>query len=83
MAWMGHLPALATPKVEQALVICFGTGQTANAVRQHRPAALQVVDVSAAVLGAADPLHIESRRTRRPESSFHSDGRSRFPAPST
>ncbi len=53
MAWMGHLPALATPEVDQALVICFGTGQTAHAVRQHRPAALQVVDVSAAVLGAA------------------------------
>ncbi len=53
MRWMGHLPALATPKLDQALVICFGTGQTAHAVRQHRPAALQVVDVSAAVLRAA------------------------------
>ncbi len=60
MAWMGHLPALATPEVEQALVICFGTGQTAHAVREHRPAALQVVDVSAAVLRAAD--HFVSNR---------------------
>ncbi len=53
MAWMGHLPALATPRLSQALVICFGTGQTANAVRQHRPESLQVVDVSAAVLEGA------------------------------
>ena len=60
MAWMGHLPALATPRLEQALVICFGTGQTAHAVRRHRPAALQLVDVSAAVFGAAD--HFKSNR---------------------
>lgn len=54
MHWMGHLPALATPRPEHALVICFGTGQTAHAVRRHRPAALRVVDVSAAVFGAAE-----------------------------
>lgn len=53
MAWMGHLPALATPKVDRALVICFGTGQTAHAVRQHRPGRLDIVDVSPAVLRAA------------------------------
>ena len=53
MAWMGHLPALATPQLRNALVICFGTGQTAHAVRQHRPERLYVVDISRAVFDAA------------------------------
>jgi hypothetical protein len=53
MAWMGHLPALATPRVVRALVICFGTGQTANAVRKHRPDRLDIVDLSSEVFGAA------------------------------
>jgi predicted membrane-bound spermidine synthase len=52
MRWMGHLPALAAGTVHDALVICFGTGQTADAVRQHRPQSLDIVDVSAAVLRA-------------------------------
>ncbi len=53
MPWMGHLPMLrhADPKV--ALVICFGTGQTANAVRQEDPRELDVVDVSAGVFALA------------------------------
>ncbi len=54
MVWMGHLPALAVPgELGEALVICFGTGQTADAVRRHRPEALWVVDVSRAVMSAA------------------------------
>jgi spermidine synthase len=53
MLWMGHLPALARPRVENALVIGFGTGQTTHAVRQHDPSTLYVADVSAAVFGAA------------------------------
>lgn len=53
MRWMGHLPALATPRLGSALVICFGTGQTANAVRSHHPGSLRIVDVSAAVFAAA------------------------------
>jgi spermidine synthase len=53
MLWMGHLPALATPRLERALVICFGTGQTANAVRSHAPGQLDLVDLSAAVFRAA------------------------------
>ena len=53
MQWMGHLPALATPRLERALVICFGTGQTANAVRQHGPGRLDLVDLSAGVFRAA------------------------------
>ncbi|MET0390255.1 MAG: fused MFS/spermidine synthase, partial [Polyangiales bacterium] len=53
MQWMGHLPALAVHPLRSALVICFGTGQTANAVRQHDPASLTLVDVNAAVFAAA------------------------------
>ena len=53
MGWMGHLPALAAGRLDRALVICFGTGQTAYAVWQHAPARLDIVDVSSAVLDAA------------------------------
>lgn len=53
MRWMGDLPALATPQLRSALVICFGTGQTANAVRSHHPGALTIVDVNPAVFAAA------------------------------
>ncbi|MCA9655325.1 MAG: fused MFS/spermidine synthase, partial [Myxococcales bacterium] len=53
MPWMGHLPMLMHPDPRQALVICFGTGQTANAVRKEGPAHLDVVDVSGTVLQMA------------------------------
>jgi spermidine synthase len=53
MRWMGHLPALAAPRLDDALVICFGTGQTADAVRMHGPHRLDVVDLNAAVFRAA------------------------------
>ena len=46
MAWMGHLPMLASNHPDNALVICFGTGQTANAVREENPTALDIVDVN-------------------------------------
>jgi spermidine synthase len=53
MSWMGHVPALATRPPHDALVICFGTGQTAHAVRMHRPKNLTIVDVNPAVFEAA------------------------------
>jgi len=53
MPWMGHLPMLRHEGPEVALVICFGTGQTANAVRQEEPRELDVVDVSAGVFALA------------------------------
>jgi predicted membrane-bound spermidine synthase len=46
LAWMGHLPMLLHPNPKNALVICFGTGQTANAVRKENPQALDLVDVN-------------------------------------
>lgn len=54
MRWMAHLPALAHEgSIENALVICFGTGQTADAVRQHGPTRLDIADVNPAVFEAA------------------------------
>ena len=49
MAWMGRLPMMLHPKPTDALVICFGTGQTANGVRQEGVGALDVVDISSVV----------------------------------
>lgn len=46
MRWMGYLPMLAHPDPKDALVICFGTGQTANAVRRENPATLDIVDIN-------------------------------------
>jgi len=58
MAWMGRLPVLLHDDPRRALVIAFGTGQTAAALLDEAPAqaeplALDVVDVSAAVLRVA------------------------------
>ncbi len=44
--WMGSLPMLAHPDPKNALVICFGTGQTANAVRKENPQSLDIVDIN-------------------------------------
>jgi spermidine synthase len=46
MVWMGHLPMLLHPDPKNALVICFGTGQTANAVRKENPESLDIVDIN-------------------------------------
>jgi spermidine synthase len=54
MAWMGRLPMLLHPRPRFALVIGFGTGQTANAVRQEGPEVLDVAELSAAVLEMTD-----------------------------
>lgn len=54
MPWMGHLPMLMHPQPDRALVICFGTGQTANAVRKEQPQRLDIVDVSGSVFAMAD-----------------------------
>lgn len=53
MAWMGHLPMLLHPNPHDALVICFGTGQTSNAVRRENPDHLDIVDLSANVFKLA------------------------------
>jgi spermidine synthase len=53
MAWMGRLPMLLHDRPRTALVICFGTGQTANAVREEGVESLDVVDLDRSVLGFA------------------------------
>lgn len=53
MAWMGHLPMLLHPHPQNVLVICFGTGQTANAVRRQNPVALDIVDINPRVFKLA------------------------------
>lgn len=53
MHWMGHLPMLLHPDPKDALVICFGTGQTANALRRENPKSLKIVDINADVLKMA------------------------------
>ena len=53
MAWMGHLPMLLHENPKSALVICFGTGQTANAVRRENPETLDIVDINPRVFKLA------------------------------
>lgn len=53
MQWMGRLPSMLHPDPQTGLVICFGTGQTANAVRREGITLLDVVELSPAVLGLA------------------------------
>lgn len=50
---MGRLPMLLHPDPRNALVICFGTGQTAHAVRDELPERLDLVDLNAAVFDMA------------------------------
>ncbi|HQX27365.1 MAG TPA: fused MFS/spermidine synthase [Alphaproteobacteria bacterium] len=53
MTWMGHLPMLLHENPKNALVICFGTGQTANAVRRENPETLDIVDINPRVFKLA------------------------------
>jgi spermidine synthase len=53
MTWMGHLPMLLHRDPQLALVICFGTGTTANAVRTERPKQLHIVELDPNVLEVA------------------------------
>lgn len=54
MEAMGRLPMRAHPAVREALVICLGTGQTADAVRRENPERLVIADLSEAVFDLAD-----------------------------
>lgn len=59
MQWMGRLPMLLHPSPGNALVICFGTGQTANGLRQEGVQRLDLVDVNGAVFDFA-PLFVKN-----------------------
>jgi len=58
---MARLPALLHPDPGRGLVICFGTGQTADTLRQDVRGPVDVVEVSAAVLALA-PLFPANHR---------------------
>ncbi|QDT04610.1 Spermidine synthase [Rubripirellula lacrimiformis] len=53
MDWMGSLPVLLHEDPKDVLVICFGTGQTANAIRNEGVASTTIVDINPAVFQIA------------------------------
>lgn len=76
MAWMGHLPMLLHPNPQNALVICFGTGQTANAVRKEEPKSLDIVDINPNVFKMADNFWANEKVLEDPRvSQIVMDGR--------
>jgi len=58
MEWMGRLPAMLHDNPRSALVICFGTGRTANSVRLEGISSLDIVDLNAAVFNVAHLFEI-------------------------
>ena len=64
--WMGRLPAIMHPDPRRALVICFGTGQTANAVRREGVEAIDIVELSPAVIAMAPHFRRNDRVTADP-----------------
>ena len=50
---IGHLPLLLVPTAESALVIGLGAGVTAGACARHSEVDIEIVELEAAVLGAA------------------------------
>jgi hypothetical protein len=60
MRAMGVLPALLHERPESGLVICFGTGQTANGLRRASLGQVDVVDISRSVLRMA-PLFVANQ----------------------
>ncbi|MEO8797174.1 MAG: fused MFS/spermidine synthase [Polyangiaceae bacterium] len=76
MVWMGRLPMLLHPDPKNALVICFGTGQTSNAVRREGIASLDIVDISQAVFDMAPYFPKNEAVLNDPRVTHHrSDGR--------
>jgi len=54
MAWMGRLPMLIHPDPQDALIICFGRGETADCLRSEGPKkSIDIVDISEAVFQMA------------------------------
>jgi spermidine synthase len=61
MYWMGGLPARLHPDPKNGLVICFGTGQTANGLRHHLTGDVDVVEISRAVLELSSHFEVNER----------------------
>src|SRR6185503_4085905 len=63
MKLFAYLPAALHPKIERALLICFGVGMTASALTDLPDLrSLEVVDVSSDVLDMADIVHTDPAR---------------------
>ena len=61
---------------ERALVICFGTGQAAHAVRQESPNSLDIVDLNQAVFDFSHLFPVNENVLSSPLSrAIHMDGR--------
>lgn len=73
---IGRVPMLLHPDPQRALVICFGTGQTAHAVRDEGPLSLDLADLNAAVFDMADHFDANHGVLDDPRVSRHvMDGR--------
>jgi spermidine synthase len=79
MKLFAYLPAALHPKIEHALLICFGVGMTASALTDlPELRSLEVVDVSRDILDMSDVVHKDPARhpLRDPRVRTHvEDGR--------
>ncbi len=79
MKLFAYLPAALHPKIERALLICFGVGMTASALTDLPDLrSLEVVDVSSDILDMGDIVHADPARhpLRDPRVRTHvEDGR--------
>lgn len=73
---IGRVPMLLHPDPQRGLVICFGTGQTAHAVRDEGPLLLDLADLNAAVFDMAGHFAANRGVLEDPRVSRHvMDGR--------
>jgi len=73
---IGRVPMLLHPDPRHALVICFGTGQTAHAVRAEGPESLDLADLNGAVFDMAGFFEANHGVLEDPRVSRHvMDGR--------
>lgn len=77
MGLFAYLPAALHPRIERALVICFGVGVTARAVTELPDVrAIDIVDVSRDILEMSDLAYVARHPLRDPRVSVHvEDGR--------
>ncbi len=76
MEWMGRLPMVLHDDPRDALVICFGTGRTANSVGLEGVEQLDIVDLNAAVYQVAHHFEINEGILDDPRTRAHvMDGR--------
>jgi spermidine synthase len=77
MQLFAYLPAALHPRIERALVICFGVGVTASAVTDLPDVrAIDIVDVSRDILELSDLAYAARHPLRDPRVSVHvEDGR--------